>query len=88
MEPKFAEDPGASLMDVDVGDSAESFGRFLEAQRELFRSQVDHLQRIVVEQCKLTGANPLSQEMVLLFFFSPFLDVVVQCFFVLRCNPD
>lgn len=87
MEPKFAEDSGVSLMEVDVGDSAELFWRFLESQRELFRSQVDNLQRIVVEQCKLTGANPLSQEMVLcLLFFS--LDVIVQCFVVLHCNLD
>ncbi|KAJ0979852.1 hypothetical protein J5N97_015326 [Dioscorea zingiberensis] len=46
-----------------VGDSVESFARFLDAQRELFGSQVDQLQKLVVTQCKLTGANPLSQEM-------------------------
>ncbi|KAK1294087.1 Homeobox protein LUMINIDEPENDENS [Acorus calamus] len=44
-------------------NSAESFGRFLESQRDLFHRQVEQLQRIVVTQCKLTGVNPLSQEM-------------------------
>lgn len=46
-----------------VGDSAESFARLLDAQKELFHSQIDQLQKLVVAQCKLTGANPLSQEM-------------------------
>ncbi|ONK54929.1 uncharacterized protein A4U43_UnF9620 [Asparagus officinalis] len=37
--------------------------RLVHSQKELFHSQIDQLQRIVVAQCKLTGANPLSQEM-------------------------
>ncbi|KAI3975256.1 hypothetical protein MKX01_033496 [Papaver californicum] len=50
-------------MEVDIGNSTESLQRFLELQKDLFHSQIDQLQNIVVTQCKLTGANPLSQEM-------------------------
>ncbi|XP_031112282.1 homeobox protein LUMINIDEPENDENS [Ipomoea triloba] len=46
-----------------VSSPATSFHDLLASQRELFRSQVDHLENIVVTQCKLTGVNPLSQEM-------------------------
>ncbi|MCL7029918.1 hypothetical protein MKW94_002632 [Papaver nudicaule] len=52
-----------TLMEVDIGNSTESLQRFLELQKDLFHSQIDQLQNIVVTQCKLTGANPLSQEM-------------------------
>ncbi|KAG6575849.1 Homeobox protein LUMINIDEPENDENS, partial [Cucurbita argyrosperma subsp. sororia] len=51
------------LSNLEIGNSAESFQKFLDSQKDLFRSQVDQLQRIVVTQCKLTGVNPLSQEM-------------------------
>ncbi|KAM1475349.1 hypothetical protein ACFX2I_031262 [Malus domestica] len=50
-------------VEMEIGTSAESFGKFLDSQRELFHSQIDQLQRIVGTQCKLTGVNPLSQEM-------------------------
>lgn len=52
-----------TLMEVDIGNSTESLQRFLELQKDLFHSQIDQLQNIVITQCKLTGANPLSQEM-------------------------
>ncbi|KAJ4968422.1 hypothetical protein NE237_015123 [Protea cynaroides] len=52
-----------AFMEIDVGSSAESFQKSLKSQKELFHSQVDQLQRIVVTQCKFTGVNPLSQEM-------------------------
>jgi hypothetical protein len=55
------------LRETEIGSSVESFQKFLDSQRELFHNQIDHLQRIVVTQCKLTGVNPLSQEMVCLF---------------------
>ena len=55
------------LTETEIGGSVESFQKFLDSQRELFHNQIDHLQRIVVTQCKLTGVNPLSQEMVCLF---------------------
>lgn len=48
----------------EIGSSAESFQKFLLSQRDLFHSQIDQFQEIVVTQCKLTGVNPLSQEMV------------------------
>ncbi|KAG2384659.1 Homeobox protein [Vigna angularis] len=32
-------------------------------ERDLFHIQIDQFQEIVVTQCKLTGVNPLSQEM-------------------------
>ena len=51
--------------ELQIGTSAESLQKSLDSQRELFHSQIDQLQRIVLTQCKLTGANPLSQEMVL-----------------------
>ncbi|KAL0419997.1 UNVERIFIED_CONTAM: Homeobox protein LUMINIDEPENDENS [Sesamum radiatum] len=35
----------------------------LDAQRDLFQNQIEKLQQIVATQCKLTGVNPLSQEM-------------------------
>ena len=59
--------PGVSegaLVELDVGNSAESPTALLNSQRELFHSQIEQLQKLVVAQCKLTGANPLSQEMV------------------------
>ncbi|KAL4038800.1 hypothetical protein IC575_002429 [Cucumis melo] len=48
---------------LEIGTSFDSFQKFLDSQKDLFRSQVDQLQSIVVTQCKLTGVNPLSQEM-------------------------
>ncbi|KAG4928583.1 hypothetical protein JHK85_055069 [Glycine max] len=48
---------------LEIGSSAESFQKFLVSQKELFHSQIDQFQEIVVTQCKLTGVNPLSQEM-------------------------
>lgn len=51
------------LTETEIGSSVESFQKFVDSQRELFHNQTDHLQRIVVTQCKLTGVNPLSQEM-------------------------
>ncbi|KAG2697376.1 hypothetical protein I3760_07G102300 [Carya illinoinensis] len=49
--------------ELEIGNSVDSFQRFMDSQRELFHSQIDQLQKIVVTQCKLTGVNPLSQEM-------------------------
>ncbi|KAI3407675.1 Homeobox domain-containing protein, partial [Psidium guajava] len=51
------------LSEQEIGSSPESLQKFLDSQRELFHSQVDRLQSIVVTQCKLTGVNPLAQEM-------------------------
>jgi hypothetical protein len=50
--------------ELEMGTSVDSFKRFVDSQKELFHNQIDELQRIVVAQCKLTGVNPLSQEMV------------------------
>ncbi|KAL5561526.1 hypothetical protein UlMin_031273 [Ulmus minor] len=49
--------------ELQIGSSAESLQRLLDSQRELVHNQIDQLQRVVVTQCKLTGVNPLSQEM-------------------------
>ncbi|KAH9328467.1 hypothetical protein KI387_000575, partial [Taxus chinensis] len=35
----------------------------MEAQRELLGKQIEELQKIVLLQCRLTGINPLAQEM-------------------------
>lgn len=51
-------------LEIEIGSSVDSFQKFLESQRELFHSQIDQLQNVVVTQCRLTGVNPLSQEMV------------------------
>lgn len=69
-------------VDLVVSNSATSLEECLHTQKDLFRSQIDELQNIVLTQCKLTGVNPLSQEMVRIvlsnvlflgFFFYPFL---------------
>ncbi|XP_065861299.1 homeobox protein LUMINIDEPENDENS [Euphorbia lathyris] len=52
-----------NLEEIEIGSSLESFTEFLDSQKDLFHGQIDQLQRIVVTQCKLTGVNPLSQEM-------------------------
>ncbi|CAJ1878956.1 unnamed protein product [Sphenostylis stenocarpa] len=49
--------------ELEIGSSTESFQKFLLSQRDLFHNQIDQFQEIVVTQCKLTGVNPLSQEM-------------------------
>ncbi|GAB2234336.1 hypothetical protein Drorol1_Dr00003584 [Drosera rotundifolia] len=51
----------AELVIFSSGDS--SFHDVLESQKALFHAQIDQLREIVVTQCKLTGVNPLSQEM-------------------------
>ncbi|KAH6811139.1 Homeodomain-like superfamily protein [Perilla frutescens var. frutescens] len=40
-----------------------SYQGLLDEQRYLFQNQIEKLQQIVATQCKLTGVNPLSQEM-------------------------
>ncbi|EOX94988.1 hypothetical protein QUC31_004795 [Theobroma cacao] len=52
-----------NLAEVEIGNTVESLQNFIDLQRELFHSQIDQLQNIVVTQCKLTGVNPLAQEM-------------------------
>ncbi|KAL9228169.1 hypothetical protein vseg_003778 [Gypsophila vaccaria] len=47
----------------EVGSSVSSIVTAMELQKELFHRQIDELRNIVVAQCKLTGVNPLSQEM-------------------------
>ncbi|KAL6500364.1 hypothetical protein OROHE_025730 [Orobanche hederae] len=41
----------------------KSYQDLLESQKDLFENQIEKLQQIVATQCKLTGVNPLSQEM-------------------------
>lgn len=43
-----------------------SYQDMLDAQRDLFKNQIEKLQQVVATQCKLTGVNPLSQEMVII----------------------
>ncbi|KAH0898446.1 hypothetical protein HID58_048014 [Brassica napus] len=61
--------PSAAMDDafkeeIEIGSSVESLMELLNSQKELFHSQIDQLQDVVVTQCKLTGVNPLAQEMV------------------------
>lgn len=44
-------------------NTTTSYEELLESQKELLSKQIDELQNIVSTQCKLTGVNPLSQEM-------------------------
>ncbi|XP_006359408.1 homeobox protein LUMINIDEPENDENS [Solanum tuberosum] len=39
------------------------FSSLFDSQKEILNSQIYQLQNIVVQQCNLTGVNPLSQEM-------------------------
>ncbi|PKI42181.1 hypothetical protein CRG98_037420 [Punica granatum] len=55
--------PTEESLEQEIAHSPASFLKFLESQRELLHSQIDQLQNVVVTQCKLTGVNPLSQEM-------------------------
>ncbi|KAK9071783.1 hypothetical protein SSX86_008212 [Deinandra increscens subsp. villosa] len=48
-------------------NSTTSYEELLESQKELISKQIYELQNIVSKQCKLTGVNPLSQEMQVLF---------------------
>ncbi|AEE82192.1 LUMINIDEPENDENS protein [Arabidopsis thaliana] len=49
--------------EIEIGSSVESLMELLDSQKVLFHSQIDQLQDVVVAQCKLTGVNPLAQEM-------------------------
>ncbi|CAA6654255.1 unnamed protein product [Spirodela intermedia] len=51
--PRNLED---GLEELQTFKSKECLDRFLDAQRDLFRCQVDQLQKIVIYQCKVTGA--------------------------------
>ncbi|VAH84323.1 unnamed protein product [Triticum turgidum subsp. durum] len=42
---------------------AGSIPAMVAAQQQLLHAQADQLQRLVVAQCRLTGVNPLAQEM-------------------------
>ncbi|KVI12514.1 Homeodomain-containing protein [Cynara cardunculus var. scolymus] len=44
-------------------NTTTSYEGLLESQKELLSKQIYELQNIVSKQCKLTGVNPLSQEM-------------------------
>nr|CAB3479356.1 unnamed protein product [Digitaria exilis] len=52
-----------ALGEVGSGDGAGSIPAMVAAQQEMLHEQVDQLQRLVVAQCRLTGVNPLAQEM-------------------------
>ncbi|EOA22544.1 hypothetical protein CARUB_v10003204mg [Capsella rubella] len=49
--------------EIEIGSSVESLMELLDSQKVLFHSQINQLQDVVVTQCKLTGVNPLAQEM-------------------------
>lgn len=53
----------SSFPELGMDGSVESLVRLLDSQKKLFHSQVDQLHRVVVTHCKLSGVNPLSQEM-------------------------
>ncbi|KAA8549189.1 hypothetical protein F0562_000873 [Nyssa sinensis] len=50
-------------LELAVCCSTASFQELMDSQKEVLRSQVDQFQNIVDMQCRLTGVNPLSQEM-------------------------
>ncbi|KAL1542661.1 homeobox protein LUMINIDEPENDENS [Salvia divinorum] len=51
------------LMEVAASPASTSYQALLDEQKDLFQNQIEKLQQIVATQCKLTGVNPLSQEM-------------------------
>ncbi|XP_042061731.1 homeobox protein LUMINIDEPENDENS-like [Salvia splendens] len=51
------------LMEVAASPAPTSYQALLDEQKDLFQNQIEKLQQIVATQCKLTGVNPLSQEM-------------------------
>lgn len=72
----MAADSAGALVELDNGGPPGTLARLVESQRELFHSQIDQLQKLVVSQCKLTGVNPLAQEMVSLRLeFRGLLDI-------------
>ncbi|URD83852.1 hypothetical protein MUK42_02586 [Musa troglodytarum] len=60
-----AVESAGALVELDIGGPPGTLARLVESQRELFHTQIDQLQKLVVAQCKLTGVNPLAQEMPL-----------------------
>lgn len=50
---------------MELAAPTRSYQELLGEQKDLFQNQIEKLQEIVATQCKLTGVNPLSQEMVL-----------------------
>lgn len=65
------------LMEVAASPATTSYQALLDEQKDLFQNQIEKLQQIVATQCKLTGVNPLSQEMVL--FLLNFVHFPVFC---------
>ncbi|CAN8308647.1 unnamed protein product [Cochlearia groenlandica] len=49
--------------DIGIENSMESLTKLLDSQKQIFHKQIHQLGDIVVKQCKLTGVNPLAQEM-------------------------
>ncbi|EAY77119.1 hypothetical protein OsI_05081 [Oryza sativa Indica Group] len=58
----FKPEAGA-LVESGGGAHGDSIPAMVAAQQELLHAQVDQLQLLVVAQCRLTGVNPLAQEM-------------------------
>ncbi|KAF0923461.1 hypothetical protein E2562_006352 [Oryza meyeriana var. granulata] len=58
----FKPEAGA-LVESGGGAYGDSIPAMVAAQQEMLHAQVDQLQRLVVAQCRLTGVNPLAQEM-------------------------
>ncbi|KAL5220319.1 hypothetical protein ABZP36_025032 [Zizania latifolia] len=52
-----------ALVESGGGAHGGSIPAMVAAQQEMLHAQVDQLQRLVVAQCRLTGVNPLAQEM-------------------------
>ncbi|CAO2195800.1 unnamed protein product [Urochloa humidicola] len=52
-----------ALVEAGFGVGAGSIPAMVAAQQEMLHEQADQLQRLVVSQCRLTGVNPLAQEM-------------------------
>lgn len=88
----FKPEAGA-LVESGGGAHGDSIPAMVAAQQELLHAQVDQLQLLVVAQCRLTGVNPLAQEMVrssclwsVFFFFlisassTRLLDVLAYAF--------
>ena len=75
-----------ALVEAGSGTGAGSIPAMVAAQQQMLHEQADQLQRLVVAQCRLTGVNPLAQEMVSRSCFEPLLILRFACSCFELCN--
>jgi hypothetical protein len=53
-----------ALVEAGGGADASSIPAMVAAQQKMLHEQADQLQNLLDTQCRITGVNPLAQEMV------------------------